>query len=211
MRRTLFITAAVPLLVLVGGGGAVASAAPTAPTLAPMTDPSDDPEERIRQFVRCLQDNGIDMPDPEAHGPVHFEIGPDGREEFDDALQACEALAPPHGPAMGLGPEQREEIEEFHECLSDHGVDLPEPGGIAVSRSVEAGRSAGPVLHEDGPPHGETHHLTPLPGSEEAVEACKDLLPGDGPIIVGSAAGDEVFGEARPAGGIGISLVGGEG
>jgi len=230
MRRTLFLTAAVPLLVLVGGGGAVASAAPAAATLAPMTDPdpSDDPEERIRQFVECMRDNGIDLPDPTgADGPVHFEIGPDREEAFDEALKACDAFAPPHGRTVELDPAQRAQVEEFHECLSEHGVDLPEPGRVVLSQRAEAGEQVGPVLHEDGPgaprpgvpAPDEAHLLTPFPGSEEAVEACKDLLPGDGPFVVGSGTSDVVVGEAgvapagavgvAPASGIGIAVAGG--
>ncbi|MCO1656492.1 hypothetical protein [Pseudonocardia humida] len=231
MRRTLFITAAVPLLLLVGGGGAVAAAAPAAPTLAPMTDPdpSDDQEERIRQFAQCLRDNGVDLPDPaEADGSVHIEIGPDEKAAFDDALEACAAFAPARGRAVELDPALRERFEEFHECLSDHGVDLPGPGpgagGIVLGHVEEAGAVGGRVLHQRGeagpgtppppgaprPAAGEAHVATPLPGSEEAVEACKDLLPvppGDGPVIVGSG-GDVIVGEVAEAraGGVGITI-----
>ncbi|WP_214403545.1 hypothetical protein [Pseudonocardia lacus] len=221
MRRTLLLTAAVPLLLLVGGGSAVASAAP-AP--APMTDPSGDPEERIREFVQCMREHGIDLPDPtESDGPVRFEIGSDEKEAFDSAREACDEFAPPHAERVELDPALRGQIDEFHECLRDHGLDIPEPGaaagGIAVSLVAEAG-VAGPVLHESGearpatpppgaphPPEGEMRVVTPLPGSEEAVEACRDLLPvppggGAAAVVVGTA-GEVAVGQGD---GIGITV-----
>jgi hypothetical protein len=228
MKRSLFITAAVPLLLLVGGGGAIASAAPAAPTLAPMTDPdpSDDPEERIRQFVQCMRDNGIDLPDPTgADGPVKFEIGPEQKEEFEGALKACEAYAPAHGKRVELDPATREKIEEFDGCLREHGVDVPKIGvsvvGPVLREAGESVKGEGPVLTErpggpgvpppprgDGP--GDVHVGSPVPVPDEALEACKDLLPvppAGGSVVVG---GDVVVGEAggdAAGGGISISVV----
>src|SRR5690349_4306037 len=166
MRRTLLITAAVPLLLLVGGGGAVASAAP-AP--APMTDPSpsDDPEERVRQFVDCLRDNGVDLPDPA--GPdrlVPITIGAEEAEALDDALDACEDYAPVPGHPVDLDPAVRPQIEEFRDCLREHGVDLHEP--VTVTGHVAESGDAAP-----GDP---IRVATPAPGLAAAPDACADLL-----------------------------------
>src|SRR5689334_15028256 len=157
MRRTLLITAAVPLLLLVGGGGAVASAAPT---LAPMTDPSpsDDPEERIRQFVDCLRDNGVDLPDPaESDGVVRIEIGAEEKEALDDAFEACDDYAPAPGHPVELDPATRAQIEEFHDCLREHGVDLPHPVAV-TSQVAESGETAAHV------PGDRIRVATPAPG-----------------------------------------------
>jgi hypothetical protein len=95
-----------------------------------------DGEEAILDFVACLREQGLDLPDP--------QFGPDGPRfpdpsvllridfrsaEFLDAMEACSellaALQPEIDPAQ-----QAEQVEQqlaFAECLRREGIDFPDP------------------------------------------------------------------------------------
>jgi hypothetical protein len=189
MKRTLLLTAAVPLLLLVGGGGAVASAAPDP---APMTDPSGDPEDRIREFIECMREHGVDLPDLDEGEPVHIEIRPGESAEADAALRACEEHLPKPPRPAELDPAQRAEIEEFEQCLREHGLDVPRAGQIGLTVHPDAGAGGeGPLRRADGPGTPPPDGPRPLPGAEEAFAACADLMPVPvgGGLVVGSADG----------------------
>jgi hypothetical protein len=140
--------AALPLLtmLLILSLGSVASAqvatlATPDPNAAATEAPSQeiDGQQAILDFVACLRDNGLDIPDP--------QFGPDGPRfadpsvlasidlgstDFLDAMEACEdllaALQPQIDPEQQA--EQNEQLLGFAECMRREGVEFPDPDPV---------------------------------------------------------------------------------
>jgi hypothetical protein len=70
---------------------------------------------------------------------------------------SADQIATPEEVASGLDPEQQAQLEEFRSCMSEQGVELPEPG-------------EGPAIQG------------PSPEMLEAMQQCQQYLPeGIGP------------------------------
>jgi hypothetical protein len=85
-----------------------------------------------------------------------------------------DAAGPAPGPPgvafrMELSDEDRKAIEEFHSCMEDQGVDLPEPPPAPGSEGDDEDRTFERRLE---PPSEEERAKM-----DEAFEACKDKLP----------------------------------
>lgn len=175
--------AALPLLTLLLSLGLATTSAAQVATLA-TPDPNAeatpapvqeiDGEQAILDFVGCLRDNGLDIPDP--------QFGPEGprfadpaimasldfrSREFLDALEACQdllaALQPEIDPEQQA--EQNEQLLGFAQCMRDEGVDFPDPDPVR-------GLTIGSVRGADG-------ELTIDPFSPEfqrASEVCSAQL-----------------------------------
>ena len=133
------------------------SAAPGDVTFAPGLDP-----DIIEEFESCMSDHGVDVPEP----GERFE-GPRGVHEPTDeereAFEACEEKLPrpPHGAVMLAPRPDSEAFEEFRDCMSEHGADVPKR-----------------------PPHGGERRLDePSAEEREAFEACGDQLPAPPPGV----------------------------
>ncbi len=119
-------------------------------TLAP--DP-----DIVGEFEDCMSEHGVDVPEPGEpfDGPpgVHE---PSAEEKA--AFEACEGKLPrpPHGAMLFAAPADREALEKLRDCMSEHGVELPDPGERSLERAPR-----GPSAEE-----------------REAFEACGDLMPG---------------------------------
>jgi hypothetical protein len=185
MKRTLLLAAAVPLIVLPGVmSGTAAAAVPTAATSAsPATSPvpPGDPTRTLKDFVGCLKDHGVDVPEPRPGTPLRIQAGP-GEDAERAAIEACvpDLPAPSDVPPPGsVG--NPEDFKEFSQCMRDHGLsDFPDPGekGLVVERG-----DVGPDVHPGDPEF------------DSAQQACRGELPpgaADGPVVVGghTAAGD---------------------
>jgi hypothetical protein len=149
MKRTIIVTALLPLVMLAGCATAspptgVASATGDGTTVDPAaaTNSTEDPEDQGLKFAQCMRDNGIaDFPDPNPNGPTEFSLGggADEQKKFEDANKACAEFA----PGTGGEPPQVDQatidkMREFSQCMRDHGLaDFPDPetegGGIRVS------------------------------------------------------------------------------
>lgn len=99
--------------------------------------PSDNADERVRQFVTCMRANGVDVPDPEpgdATGKtaLRFETG-SGSGEIDKsklmpAMEKCNKYLPAGGRDIRLTPEQLEGARRLAQCMRDNGVPAwPDP------------------------------------------------------------------------------------
>jgi hypothetical protein len=137
-------------------------------------DTPEDAQEAALAFAECMREHGIDMPDPQfdsSGGGGAVRIGIEGvpGDDFEKAQEECGGLL---GQAAGSftppDPEEQARFEEamlaYAECMREHGVDFPDPqvnGGM-----VRIGTGIDP---ED-------------PDFTEADEACRDELPGDGPV-----------------------------
>jgi hypothetical protein len=150
------------------GGDGVASAGGEATGTAGAEVEEAGDEERAFQFVDCMRDNGIDLPDPEPDGKGGFDFGlVDAGVDLDDpafqeALGACRDKLPGGGDRNLDDPEVQEALREFAKCMRDNGIDLPDPdpdggfgGGLAdIDRTS--------------------------PAFQEAFDACRGKLPKGG-------------------------------
>ncbi|MDT0308448.1 hypothetical protein RM780_15975 [Streptomyces sp. DSM 44917] len=63
----------------------------------------DDVMAQLREFTRCMRDNGVDMPDPDSSGALSMPEGLDYQgAEFQGAIEECQELAA--GLPMRFGP-----------------------------------------------------------------------------------------------------------
>ncbi|MER7955519.1 hypothetical protein [Streptomyces sp. NPDC096030] len=90
-----------------------------------------------RAFVKCLRENGIDAPDPDAKGRIDFgdTAALKKNPAFLKASQTCASLNPPvpesveKSLAPKLSPEQIKVRREYADCMQKNGApDFPEPG-----------------------------------------------------------------------------------
>ena len=158
--RTMMVTPALALAFLVmlalGTTAQVATLRTPGPGAEASEPPSEevDGQEAILQFVACLRDNGIDIPDPQFGVEGGFFGGGGGGDlagvdfmssEFLDAMEACqsllEALQPEIDPEQQA--EQNEQLLVFAECMRREGIDFPDPDPIR-------GLSIGAMRGDDG-------------------------------------------------------------
>jgi hypothetical protein len=166
-----------------GEGAEVASLdTATTETDAQTTTTSDDPQEALLAYTKCMRDEGIDLPDPEFSdggrrarvliGPRDFD--PDD-PDFQAAQEKCEPML--EGLRQNFDEEDRQAMQEaaleFAKCMREHGIDMPDPdfSGDAPGRRGSSGafRFGGDGLDPDDPEF------------QEAREACDEAfadLPG---------------------------------
>jgi hypothetical protein len=200
-RRSRWVLAAcaVGLLVLLlaacgGGGGSDDGVASASEETSGSDDSGDDSsdegsasdsEEELLDWVDCMRDEGIDVPDPEvdADGNLTFGLGRGGGgggggqvdpEALQDATEVCGEI-----PQSAFGGEQPDQTEvqdtllEFAQCMRENGYDMPDP-----DFSGEGGLTSafGDIDTND-------------PAFQEAAEACEDVLGG------GLGGGDDSSGQ----------------
>jgi hypothetical protein len=145
---------------------------------------SDDPEEAMEQFSECMQEHGVDFPDPAAPGDepqgVIITIGPGDEDNMQEAQEACDYLMENVRNNIELDPEQQAEMQaqmlEFTDCMRDQGIDMPDPefsedGGMAITMSAGSA------------PENEAGGLNPRDDAEfeAAMEVCGG--PGEGGVF----------------------------
>jgi hypothetical protein len=136
---------------------------------------SEDPEEAMEQFSECMQEHGVDFPDPAAPGDepqgVVITIEPGDEDNMQEAQEACDYLMENVRNNIELDPEQQAEMQaemlEFTECMRDQGIDMPDPefsadGGMAVTMSA----GSAPENAAGGPPARDNEEF------EAAMEVC---------------------------------------
>ncbi|MEW2431671.1 hypothetical protein AB0877_26985 [Micromonospora sp. NPDC047644] len=134
MRRLLLATPVLLALALAGcgagdddgGGVATAGGASTSATASgvPVSD-----ADRQLAFARCMRENGVDMPDPEAGGRPNFKFGADvDQQKVQAAMEKCQDKLPNGGQGPQLNPEQAEQMRTLARCMRENGVpDFPDP------------------------------------------------------------------------------------
>jgi hypothetical protein len=142
-------------------GGPGASAAPSA---------SVDPEEAQRQFVRCMREHGVDVPEPDSDGSgngTRIQVHASAGSNVDAAMAACHKYLPA-GDLKTPDAATLEQMRQFTKCMRDHGVDVPDPdpnGGVTVLKKG-TGSGGGPGVSPDDP------------AFKAAMTACQDKMPG---------------------------------
>jgi hypothetical protein len=125
------------------------------------SDPSDDAEAG-REFARCMRENGVpDFPDPGPDGQLAQPHGDEDDPEFRAAMDECRELAPGSEHQDTGDPEYVEQQRRFAQCMRENGLpDFPDPD---ANGQIELG-------------HGEGGYGDPK--VDEAMEACRDEMPG---------------------------------
>jgi predicted small secreted protein len=122
-------------------------------------------QERLA-VAQCMRSHGVPkFPDPPANGNISH-MGPDivgvSQSVYQSALSACRHLAPDAAPLSRAQHQQMlSKLLQFARCIRSHGVpNFPDPDsvGLRVDPSVN------------------------LPQYQTAYQACKSLLPRNGPV-----------------------------
>ena len=112
----------------------VATLSPTTSTTAEI-DPLRETEERVRELVQCLRDEGINVPDPTITGDGNVQFGPPadfGADDLDDlqaAAEVCEELL----EGLDIGIENidlttiGDNLLKFAVCMRANGYDIRDP------------------------------------------------------------------------------------
>jgi hypothetical protein len=106
---------------------------------------SNDPEDAALEFVKCMREHGVDMPDPTAGGGIRLRVTPGSAAKAEKAQKACRSILEKAAPK--LTEEQRTVMQDaalaFARCMRQHGVDVPDPtfgnGGIVMRRNKQGG------------------------------------------------------------------------
>ncbi|WP_052371665.1 hypothetical protein [Amycolatopsis taiwanensis] len=127
-----------------GGGDKVASISSAATATAAAAAGGTD-EDKVREYVQCMRDHGVNMPDPKigANGDFGLAI-PDGvdKSKVDAADPACRSLMPNGGAPKPATAEELDKQLQLAKCLREHGVDVKDP----------TPDHPGIQLQNDGPP-----------------------------------------------------------
>lgn len=165
MNRPLLAAALFTLAVACGTtpttGVASVSTSSAAPAASASASPTGDPEERGRQYARCMREQGVEMDDPGSGGEIRVRKIPGGRDKFEAAMKACRQYTP-FANRAGINPQDLEQLREFAKCMRGQGIDMPDPdpngggGALIKKREVDEARL------------------------REAMKACEGHLPGRG-------------------------------
>lgn len=122
-----------------GDGVASISGGPTSSSSGAPEDGARD-EDKVREFAKCMRENGVDMPDPDVDGrggiAMKVEGGDAGMEEMKKAEEACKRFLPNGGEMRKPTPEEMDRMREEVKCLREKGIDVPDPdseNGGAIS------------------------------------------------------------------------------
>src|SRR4029450_1378238 len=114
-----------------GGGdsGGVASLGGSKQGDSSTTTNSSDPEQAALDFVRCMREHGVDMPDPTSGGGINLRIRPGEQSKVERAQKACQPIMETAAPK--LSEEQQSVMQDaalaFAKCMRQHGIDMPDP------------------------------------------------------------------------------------
>lgn len=111
---------------------------------APAADDGKTDEDRMREYVKCMQDHGVDAQfeagtDGQGGG-ISIQGGPgDAKEKLEAAEAACKHLLPNGGEPPPMDAERLDEMRELAKCLRDHGINVPDPTADEPGIRIEGG------------------------------------------------------------------------
>lgn len=182
MRFTVLSIAFVVLVAACGGsdaddGSRVASLQST--TTTSTTSASNvSGEDQLFEFVECMRENGVDVPDPvvDSDGNVGFPEDVDPTqfqgEDVQEAFSACREFL--DFATLGFGDIELSQLADdllaFAACMRDNDFDLPDPdfSNFEIAPPDDAGQVNTPFGVLD---LGD-------PDFQAALEICEDTLPG---------------------------------
>lgn len=149
-RRTRSALAALPLafaLALAGCGSdgdddGVASAGGDRKDSGGPQPVSEDPDEQMLQFTRCLRENGVDVPDPEPGKGASLNMDGQNRAVVEKAMEACRRYDPATTSKDDpISKELEGKLRAYARCMRTNGVaDFPDPvpgGGLQMDGAIE--------------------------------------------------------------------------
>jgi hypothetical protein len=173
-RQKLALLAMIPVLVLglpaCGGIGNKGNAAPQSKKTDEIT--------AMRNFAKCMRDNGVNMSDPVQDGPgSHVEVkgGKGDKGMTPEKMQAAEAkcrhLQPNGGNPPKMSPEQVAQARKHAKCMREHGINMPDPddeGKVTIKMTAKPGEKAKRLGVGEGPNNQKF---------KDADKACRHLQP----------------------------------
>ncbi|MDG9673221.1 hypothetical protein [Micromonospora sp. DH14] len=157
MRRQMLAIPVLLALVLAGcgaggdDGGGVATAGGTKAVATASGAPVSDSDQQLA-FAKCMRENGVDLPDPEAGGGrPNFRFGADvDQQKAREAMEKCQDKLPNGGQRPPLNPEQAEQMRTLAKCMRENGVpDFPDPdadGRVQMGTGGNAMRMGDPAM-----------------------------------------------------------------
>ena len=112
---------------------------PASAGATPGSSPTKDAYEAMLDHVKCMREQGVDMPDPERDGEGISMMVPEGtpKEKVDAAMEKCRKYLPNGGAPPKANPEALEKARQMSKCMREHGLpDFPDPdenGGIRIN------------------------------------------------------------------------------
>jgi hypothetical protein len=137
---------------------------------------SDDPQEVMLSYTKCMRKEGIDLPDPDfSNGPrggfrlvLGGDVDPDD-PKFQAAQEKCRPIL--QSLRQQFDPERQKEFQdaalEFAKCMREHGIDFPDPD---FSGGPMGGRGGG------GGAFGRSGADRDDPKFQAAQEACQSAF-----------------------------------
>jgi len=116
-----------------GDGVASAGGVAAAQQSGQPINPADNPEERVRQFVTCMRENGVNVPDPEPGDTVgksamQFDANGLDKSKLNAAMEKCLPYLPGGGEDFIMTPERLEATRRMAQCMRENGLpNFPDP------------------------------------------------------------------------------------
>lgn len=165
VRRAALLIGVLPVIALSGCGDAPATTgvASLAGETNNSTQASPTASPDSLKFAQCMREHGVDVSDPDAEGRVMIKSTNGDEVKVEEAHKACGKYMEPMPGKGPDDPELQDKMLKYVQCMREHGVNMPDPdfsGGKAI---ISRPRDVDPEVEE------------------EAMKACKDILPGGGP------------------------------
>jgi hypothetical protein len=168
-RQKLALLAMIPVLVL----GLPACGNGTEGNATPQSKKADD-ITAMRNFAKCMRENGVNMSDPvQDGGGSRVEVRGDKNltpEKQQAADAKCRHLQPNGGKPPTHSPEQVAQERKHAKCMREHGINMPDPDdeGKVVMKATASPGSSG-TFSVGGDPNSQKF--------KDADKACRHLLP----------------------------------
>ncbi|CAM3782225.1 hypothetical protein KIPE111705_24685 [Kibdelosporangium persicum] len=98
-------------------------------------------EDRMREFAKCMREQGIDMPDPGPGGTMTAQRveGEAEMEKMNKAGEVCNKLLPNGGKPKPLSPEELDKQRAQAKCMREHGINMPDPDPNNPGTAIDLG------------------------------------------------------------------------
>ncbi|MEO3748733.1 hypothetical protein [Plantactinospora sp. B5E13] len=117
-----WILVAVAVAIPVLGVAACGSDGETAPQA---TASAANPDDQRLAYVRCMRENGVDMPEDE--NATGFPKPAGGEAAMRAAEEACRPFAPPKIGGAANDPAAQDRLIQLARCLRERGIEVPDP------------------------------------------------------------------------------------
>jgi hypothetical protein len=166
-RRTGVVTAAIAVIALAASGCSGGSGKSVAVSATTTTTAAGAGSRGGQAFVQCMKSHGVTVSGARGlrNGSTSTTLPPGvSSAQFQQALQACRSAVPAGGGNFQNNPA----FAAYRNCLSLHGVTVPQPGSPTSSSVPGGGQGFGGLDRTN-------------PTVQAALQACAALRPAGGP------------------------------